>query len=77
MKGAPPVLRAHAGEETLELEATLDLSWMVRSEADVGLRLGLAAVIEDRARGISFWALKHPAEKPEFHHADGFAIDLG
>jgi hypothetical protein len=77
MKGAPPVLRSHAGEEILELEATLDLSWMVRSEADVGLRLGLAAVVEDRARGISFWALKHPAEKPDFHHADGFAIDLG
>jgi hypothetical protein len=77
MKGVPPVLRSHVGEETLELEATLDLSWMARSDSDVGLRLGLAAVIEDRARGISYWALKHPAEKPDFHHADGFAIDLG
>lgn len=76
LKGVPPMLRSHAGEETLELEATLDLSWMARSESDVGLRLGLAAVIEDRARGISYWALKHPGEKPDFHHADGFAIDL-
>ena len=76
MKGAPPELRIHAGEDTLELDATLDLSWLVRSEAGVGLRLGLAAVVEDRAQGHSSWALKHCAEKPDFHHADSFVIDL-
>jgi hypothetical protein len=42
----------------------------------VGLRLGLAAVIEDKAQVLSYWALKHPAEKPDFHHADGFVIEL-
>jgi len=76
MKGAPPDIRVHAGEDTLTLEATLDLSWLARSQTGVGLRLGLAAVIEDRAQVLSYWALKHPAEKPDFHHADGFVIDL-
>jgi hypothetical protein len=76
MKGAPPVVRLELGEETLQLDVTLDLSWLARSDAGVGLRLGLAAVVEDKARALSYWALKHPAEKPDFHHADGFVIDL-
>jgi hypothetical protein len=76
MKGAPPDIRVHAGEDTLTLEATIDLSWLVRSQTGVGLRLGLAAVIEDKAQVLAYWALKHPAEKPDFHHADGFVIDL-
>ena len=41
-----------------------------------GLRLGLAAVIEDKARVLSYWALKHPAEKPDFHHAGSFVVEL-
>jgi hypothetical protein len=77
MKGAPPMLRLHTGEDHLQLEVTVDLSWLVRSGADSALRLGLSAVIEDRAQVLSYWALKHPAEKPDFHHAEGFVIDLG
>jgi hypothetical protein len=77
MKGSPPMLRLHTGGDEIQLEVTVDLSWLVRSPSAVGLRLGLSAVIEDRARGLSYWALKHPNEKPDFHHADGFAIDLG
>jgi hypothetical protein len=76
MKGAPPEIRQQAGDETLALEVALDLSWLARAPAGAGLRLGVAAVIEDRARVLSYWALKHPAEKPDFHHADGFVIDL-
>src|SRR5690349_3558371 len=77
MKGAPPQLRLHTGEDQVQLEVTVDLSWLVRSPSGFGLRLGLSAVIEDRAQGLSYWALKHPSEKPDFHHADGFVIDLG
>jgi hypothetical protein len=36
----------------------------------------LSAVVEDRARVLSYWALKHPAEKPDFHHPDGRVIAL-
>jgi hypothetical protein len=76
MKGAPPMLRLHTGEDHVDLEVTVDLSWLVRSSAGVGLKLGLSAVIEDRAQALSYWALKHPSEKPDFHHADGFVIEL-
>jgi hypothetical protein len=76
MKGAPPVISCHAGDETLDLDVAVDLSWLARTTGGFGLRLGLSAVIEDRARAYTYWALKHPAAKPDFHHADGFAIEL-
>ncbi|HEY6124484.1 MAG TPA: DOMON-like domain-containing protein [Steroidobacteraceae bacterium] len=76
MKGSPPTVTPRIGSETVELTALLDLSWLPRSAADAGLRLGLAAVVEDRARVLSYWALKHPAEKPDFHHADSFVVEL-
>jgi hypothetical protein len=76
MNGAAPAIAVHMGSETIELAATVDISWLTRSAAGVGLRLGLAAVIEDKARVLSYWALKHPAEKPDFHHADSFVVEL-
>ncbi len=38
-------------------------------------RLGLAAVIET-AEGLSYWALKYPPGKPDFHHSDCFVLEL-
>jgi hypothetical protein len=76
MKGAPPQVTQKLGSDSFELSATLDLSWLAKHSAGVGLRLGLAAVIEDRARVLSYWALKHPSEKPDFHHADSFVVAL-
>lgn len=76
LKGAAPAITVNIRSETVELAVMLDLSWLARSSAGLGLRLGLAAVIEDKARGLSYWALKHPAEKPDFHHADSFVVEL-
>ena len=76
MKGAPPAIQVNSSEDILSLDVTVDLAWLARSAAGAGLRLGLTAVTEDRARVLTYWALKHPAEKPDFHHADGFVIPL-
>lgn len=76
MKGAPPEIQSQTHAESLVLDVKLDLSWLARSPAARSLRLGLAAVIEDRAQVLSYWALKHPSAKPDFHHADGFVIEL-
>lgn len=40
------------------------------------LRLSLTMVIEDAAGALSYWALEHPAEAPDFHHRGGFALSL-
>jgi 23S rRNA (guanine745-N1)-methyltransferase len=46
---------------------------------DGPLRLALTTVVElaDGAPGtLSYWALAHPAGKPDFHHRDGFVLAL-
>jgi hypothetical protein len=40
------------------------------------LLLGLSAVIEETSGAKSYWALAHPPGRPDFHHADGFALML-
>ena len=40
------------------------------------LRLGLAAVIEREDGSLEYWAVHHPAERPDFHHADGWTLRL-
>ena len=36
----------------------------------------IAAVIEEANGTKSYWALAHPSEKPDFHHPDGFVLEL-
>jgi hypothetical protein len=40
------------------------------------LRLALTAVVEDARGRLSYWALRHPPGRPDFHHRDGFALVL-
>jgi hypothetical protein len=43
------------------------------------LQIGLSAVVEaaDTIDGRhSYWALRHPAARPDFHHRDGFLLEL-
>ncbi|MDD5390311.1 MAG: DOMON-like domain-containing protein [Gallionellaceae bacterium] len=40
------------------------------------LRLGLSAVIEAVDGSLSYWALRHPPGRPDFHHSDCFALEL-
>jgi len=37
-------------------------------------QLGLSAVLEDTDGALSYWALQHPAAKPDFHHRDSFVL---
>lgn len=75
-EASAPVISSETGTADFTLTATLDLGWLMRSQAGSGLRLGLTAVIEDRARGLSYWALRHGADKPDFHLADSFLVAL-
>ncbi len=38
--------------------------------------INLTAVIEETDGAKSYWALAHPAGKPDFHHPDGFVLEL-
>jgi hypothetical protein len=60
----------------LELTATVYLAGLPRLSQARALRVGLAAVIEEEGGRLSYWALRHAAGNPDFHHPDGFALEL-
>jgi hypothetical protein len=66
---APPRIVFRASAHEAELTANI-------AAPAHAVRLGLAAVIEDADGAISYWALAHPPGRPDFHHPDGFALDL-
>ncbi len=69
-----PEIRAW-DESSIEHEPTFNLQAEVPSPSGA-LRIGLSAVVEDEAGGLAYWAVRHPAAKPDFHHAASFAVDL-
>jgi hypothetical protein len=69
----PPLL-AHATPRTLTLTVRVPATALPRSPAM--LSLGLSAVIEERDGRLSYWALHHPHEQPDFHHRDGRTLVL-
>lgn len=68
--GAPPYIRTEDNLTWWAMGATIAV------EADKGWQLGLAAVLEERDGTKSYWALAHPADKPDFHHPDCFTARL-
>jgi hypothetical protein len=71
--GAPVITQARESGR-FELQATVDCESLALS--DKRWRLGITAVIEETNGRKSYWALAHPPGKPDFHHADGFVIEL-
>ncbi len=65
----PMSLRMDATSDSVALAARLTLPSGAR-------RLGLSAVIEATDGTISYWALAHPSDKPDFHHPDSFVLEL-
>ena len=45
-------------------------------DAGKAWRLGLAAVIEEKVGGPSYWALAHRRGKPDFHDPRSFASQI-
>ena len=76
----PPGIVARHTAGRLELDATIPAS-MLPSRPHGGIwQIALCAVVEanDTVAGHhSYWALSHPASRPDFHHRDGFTCRLG
>ena len=64
-----PRITVRSSGEKLELDAFIRVDRAV-------LSLALAAVVEDEHGALSYWALKHPPGRPDFHHPDAFAAEL-
>jgi hypothetical protein len=53
----------------VELSAWFDAPWRT-------LQLGLTAVVETTDGARAYYALRHPLDRPDFHHRGGFALLL-
>ncbi len=63
--------------DTLELAVNLWTGRLLGHIPALGpLRVALTTVIEEADGAKSYWALAHPPGKPDFHHIDGFTLDL-
>lgn len=70
-----PRIRLRRAGGRLELDVRLDLG-AADLPAAAPWRLGLSAVIAETGGRTSYWALAHAPKRPDFHHADGFVLEL-
>ena len=68
----PPVVRTHLENASFTLFADIDLSQFPELGQGKMLNIGLSAVVEELSGRISYWALEHAPEEPDFHNKDCF-----
>ena len=71
-----PQIAVRTAGNQFELDSRVRLDALSAIHPRASLRVGLSAVIEASDGTLSYWALRHPAGKPDFHDADGFALLL-
>jgi hypothetical protein len=69
-----PVMQLATTPTQLTLDVLLSLAALPSSAHR--LQLALCAVIEEHDGLLSFWALQHPCERPDFHHPAGRTLRL-
>lgn len=68
-----PAIVVHRAGDALTLTTELAIPDL---PSDRLWRLALTAVIEDHTGRTTHWALHHPTPTPDFHHPDGFVLEL-
>ncbi len=71
-----PQICVRRGDYGLELQSAVCLGSLGELRDARRLRLAVAAVIEDNNGRLSYWGLRHPPGKPDFHHPNAFALEL-
>jgi hypothetical protein len=69
-----PPLEIRAAADVLEMRAQVRLAGVLC--AAPALAVALAAVVESIDGTLSYWALRHAGAKPDFHHPEGFMLEL-
>ena len=74
--GLAPEISVRRGDDGLALRSAVRLGDLAGLCDSRHLRIALAAVIEDENGRLSYWGLRHPPGKPDFHHPNGFALEV-
>lgn len=69
-----PVTGMKLAEDHMELTATLTAPALLA--LDEAWEAGLAVVVEETSGALSYWALAHTAERPDFHARETFRYPL-
>lgn len=62
--------------DRFELATLIDLKSLSPRLAITDLHLAVSVVVEQTDGQCSYWALRHPSGRPDFHHPDSFALML-
>jgi hypothetical protein len=65
---------AQFSPNALSLSLEIDLDRIIH--IDQVLEVGISAVIKHSDGMMSYWSLSHPGPQADFHHRDGFLIEL-
>jgi hypothetical protein len=68
-----PRIAATLHERGLTVDVAVDLSGLA---GGVTAKIAIAAIIEESNGSLSYWAIEHPSDKPDFHHVRGFALRI-
>ena len=71
-----PQIKMRVIGNRLEVDALIRRECLPPTQKNRRLLLGLSAVIEEEDGILSYWALKHPPGRPDFHHPDSFVLEL-
>ncbi|MGR8935853.1 MAG: DOMON-like domain-containing protein [Gammaproteobacteria bacterium] len=74
--GQAPRIHVAQTHAHLLLEAVISADALPPNRTARPLQLGLTAVLETNFGSRSYWALRHPAAKPDFHLRTGFVLSL-
>jgi hypothetical protein len=74
--GRAPDISVRGGDDGLELRSAVHLGDLAALREAGRWRIALAAVIEDENGRLSYWGLRHPPGKPDFHHPSAFALEV-
>ena len=75
-QASDPQITVRASGNRFELDALIRRESLPALSANARLLLALSAVIEDNDGALSYWALKHPPGRPDFHYAGAFVLEL-
>ena len=70
-----PGITARVADDRLQLDALVPLDACSFAPGEA-LRIGLSAVIEEQSGSLTYWAVRHPTGRPDFHQPEGFALQL-
>jgi hypothetical protein len=74
VSSSPPVSMG-VTDRKLWLRAQVGLD-LLQGFAHAPWKMNVTAVIEEMNGRRSYWSLKHPAGRPDFHHSDGFVLEV-